>query len=166
MSVLLLGVAACGGGTAPAGAPSSSPPSSTASSLPVPPSSVSAPPQAPTPPSSPAGPPQSHPTQGVPPGDTAPAAGQIDASALPGGYPHDVTLAQGGKVVVIHADEAGCDHIVAAAGEQTAQKAVVVITVTKAPRGQMCPMHVREVSLPVPLAEPLGGRTLVLRPGP
>lgn len=102
----------------------------------------------------------------MPPGDTAPAAGQIDASALPGGYPHDVTLAQGGKVVVIHADEAGCDHIVAAAGEQTAQKAVVVITVTKAPRGQMCPMHVREVSLPVPLAEPLGGRTLVLRPGP
>ncbi|WP_239154045.1 hypothetical protein [Amycolatopsis sp. FDAARGOS 1241] len=123
-------------------------------------------PVAPAPPPSPVGPPQSRPTQGVPPGDTAPAPGQLDASALPAGYPHDVTLAQGGKVVVIHAEEAGCDHISAVAGEQTAQHVVVRVTVTKAPHGQMCPMHVREVSLPVPLSEPLGGRTLVLQPGP
>ncbi|MFF4600225.1 hypothetical protein ACQPXB_13655 [Amycolatopsis sp. CA-161197] len=128
------------------------------------PSSPTLPPPMPLP--SPSGPPQSRPTQGTAPGDTAPAAGQLDASALPAGYPHDVTLAQGGKVVVIHAEEGGCDHITAAAGEQTAQQAVVIVTVTKAPHGQMCPMHVREISLPVPLAEPLGGRKLVLRPGP
>ncbi|MEV6898186.1 hypothetical protein [Amycolatopsis sp. NPDC051372] len=166
MSVLLLSAAACGGGgAAPAGpGPASSSPSSSVPSVPSVPPSTKLPPPMPLP--SPSGPPQTHPTQGPPPGDTAPAAGQIDASALPAGYPHDVTLAQGGKVVVIHADEAGCDHIMAAAGEENAQQAVVVVTVTKAPHGQMCPMHVREVSLPVPLAEPLGGRQLVLRPGP
>ncbi|MFI5612143.1 hypothetical protein [Amycolatopsis sp. NPDC051903] len=166
MSVLLLSAAACGERTVPAGpAPATSPPPAV-STTPATPGAPTGPTTPMTPPPSPGGPPQSRPTQGVPPGDTAPAPGQVDASALPAGYPHDVTLAQGGKVVVIHAEEAGCDHLSAAAGEQTAQHVVVRVTVTKAPRGQMCPMHVREVSLPVPLGEPLGGRTLVLQPGP
>ena len=158
MSVLLLSVAACGGQSGSgASAPSTSaspPPAS------VPPTS---PPPVPLP--SPSGPPQSRPTQGVPPGDTAPAPGQVDASALPAGYPHDLTLAQGGKVVVIQAEEGGCDKLSASAGEQTVQQAVVVVTVTKAPHGQMCPMHIRDISLPVTLDQPLGGRKLVLRAG-
>ncbi|MDT8914153.1 hypothetical protein [Amycolatopsis sp. PS_44_ISF1] len=154
-SVLLLSVAACGGQPGP-GAPAPSTPAAPApgSSSPLP-----------APPPSPSGPAQGRPTQGVPPGDTAPAPGQVDASALPAGYPHDLTLAEGGKVVVIQAEEGGCDKISARAGEQTAEQAVVLVTVTKAPRGQMCPMHIKEASLPVPLEQPLGGRKLVLRPG-
>lgn len=164
VSVLLLSVAACGGQSG-SGA---SAPSTSASPAPGPTSVSPAPGStspAPVPLPSPSGPPQSRPTQGVPPGDTAPAPGQVDASALPPGYPHDLTLAQGGKVVVIQAEEGGCDKVGARAGEQTAQQAVVVVTVTKAPHGQMCPMHIREISLPVTLDQPLGGRKLVLRPG-
>lgn len=164
VSVLLLSVAACGGQSG-SGA---SAPSTSASPAPGPTSVSPAPGStspAPVPLPSPSGPPQSRPTQGVPPGDTAPAPGQVDASALPPGYPHDLTLAEGGKVVVIQAEEGGCDKVGARAGEQTAQQAVVVVTVTKAPHGQMCPMHIREISLPVTLDQPLGGRKLVLRPG-
>ncbi|GAA3531072.1 hypothetical protein GCM10022222_12650 [Amycolatopsis ultiminotia] len=124
----------------------------------------SAPPPAPS--SVPPGPPQSRPTQGVPPGDTAPAAGQVDASALPAGYPHDVVLADGGSTVVVQAEEAGCDQVSAAAGEQNGDHVVVTVTLVRAPHGKMCPMHVRETPLPVRLAEPLGARKLLLRAGP
>ncbi|WP_134668173.1 MULTISPECIES: hypothetical protein [unclassified Amycolatopsis] len=159
-SALLLTVAACGGNGTVAAPVSSGPPSSSAPVSSPPPSSPSVSP----PPVS--APPKSRPTQGVPPGDTAPAAGQINASALPAGYPHDVTLAEGGSVVVIQAEEGGCDKLSAKAGEQTATQVVVLVTLTKAPHGQMCPMHIREISLPVRLAAPLGGRELVLKPGP
>ncbi|WP_116205752.1 hypothetical protein [Amycolatopsis circi] len=162
-SALLLTVAACGSNGTTAAPVSSGPASSSVSVSSPPPTSSSSPSVAPPPAS---GPPKSRPTQGVPPGDTAPAAGQINASALPAGYPHDVTLAEGGSVVVIQAEEGGCDKLSAKAGEQTATQVVVLVTITKAPHGQMCPMHVREISLPVRLAAPLGGRELVLRPGP
>ncbi|WP_081655169.1 hypothetical protein [Amycolatopsis orientalis] len=160
-SALLLTVAACGGNGTVAAPVSSGPPPSSSTSVSSPPpasSSVAPPPTS--------APPKSRPTQGVPPGDTAPAPGQIDASALPAGYPHDVTLAEGGSVVVIQAEEGGCDKISAKAGEQTAARVIVLVTITKPPHGQMCPMHVREISLPVRLAAPLGGRELVLKPGP
>ncbi|WP_409465850.1 hypothetical protein [Amycolatopsis sp. GA6-003] len=158
-SALLLTVAACGSNGTTAAPVSSGPASSSVPvSSPPPPSSVAPPPVT--------APPKSRPTQGVPPGDTAPAAGQVNASALPPEYPHDVTLAEGGSVVVIQAEEGGCDKISAKAGEQTAAQVVVLVTITKAPHGQMCPMHVREISLPVRLAAPLGGRELVLKPGP
>ncbi|MYW95855.1 hypothetical protein G3I59_35940 [Amycolatopsis rubida] len=159
-SALLLTVAACGGNGTVAAPVSSGPPSG---SVPVSSPPPSSPPVSPPPVSAP---PKSRPTQGVPPGDTAPAAGQINASALPAGYPHDVTLAEGGSVVVIQAEEGGCDKLSAKAGEQTATQVAVLVTITKAPHGQMCPMHVREISLPVRLAAPLGGRELVLKPGP
>ncbi|WP_409181967.1 hypothetical protein F9C11_36895 [Amycolatopsis sp. VS8301801F10] len=157
-SALLLTVAACGSNGTTAAPVSSGPASSSVPVSSPPPSSVAPPPVT--------APPKSRPTQGVPPGDTAPAAGQVNASALPPEYPHDVTLAEGGSVVVIQAEEGGCDKISAKAGEQTAAQVVVLVTVTKAPHGQMCPMHVREISLPVRLAAPLGGRELVLKPGP
>ncbi|MGW4401980.1 hypothetical protein ACWEHA_42330 [Amycolatopsis nivea] len=159
-SALLLTVAACGGNGTVAAPVSSGPPASSTSVSSPPSSSPSVSP----PPAS--APPKSRPTQGVPPGDTAPAAGQVNASALPAGYPHDVTLAEGGSVVVIHAEEGGCDKLSAKAGEQTATQVVVLVTLTKAPHGQMCPMHIREISLPVRLDAPLGGRELVLKPGP
>ncbi|WP_406629305.1 hypothetical protein [Amycolatopsis sp. WGS_07] len=155
-SALLLTVAACGGKGTPAAPGSSSP------------VSVTSPPSASVPVAPPPGsaPPKSRPTQGVPPGDTAPATGQVNASALPPEYPHDVTLAEGGSVVVIQAEEGGCNKLSAKAGEQTAAQVVVLVTITKPPHGQMCPLHIREISLPVRLDAPLGGRELVLRPGP
>ncbi|MFB9927574.1 hypothetical protein ACFORO_13920 [Amycolatopsis halotolerans] len=162
-SALLLTVAACGSNGTTAAPVSSSGSASSPVSVSSPPPTSSSPSVAPPPAS---GPPKSRPTQGVPPGDTAPAAGQINASALPAGYPHDVTLAEGGSVVVIQAEEGGCDKLSAKAAEQTAAQVVVLVTITKAPHGQMCPMHVREISLPVRLAAPLGGRELVLKPGP
>ncbi|RJQ83576.1 hypothetical protein [Amycolatopsis panacis] len=152
---LLLVVAGCGAHNA-GSAPSSTPPASTT----TPPAPSTTPPSPST-----NVPPRSHPTQGVPPGDTDPAANQVDVSALPADYPHDVTLADGGATVVIQAEQAGCERLSAAPGEQTASQVVVTVTLTQAPRGQMCPMHIKENPLFVHLNAPLGGRQLVLRPG-
>lgn len=158
---LLLVVAGCGAHNA-GSAPSLTPPAATT----TPPASTTTPPTATTTPSPSTNvPPRSHPTQGVPPGDTDPAANQVDASALPADYPHDVTLADGGATVVIQAEQAGCDRLSAAPGEQTASQVVVTVILNQAPHGQMCPMHIKENPLFVHLNAPLGGRKLVLRPG-
>ncbi|PFG56491.1 hypothetical protein ATK36_0003 [Amycolatopsis sulphurea] len=159
---LLLVVVGCGAHNA-GSAPSSTPPAATT----TPPASTTTPPASTTTPPAPSTnvPPRSHPTQGVPPGDTDPAANQVDVSALPADYPRDVILADGGATVVIQAEQAGCDRLSAAPGEQTASQVVVTVTLTRAPRGQMCPMHIKENPLFVHLNAPLGGRQLVLRPG-
>ncbi|MEU8636340.1 hypothetical protein AB0C38_29600 [Amycolatopsis sp. NPDC048633] len=124
-------------------------------------SSASASPPVAPPPSQTVG----RPTQGIAPGDDVIAETQVDARTLPEGYPRSLVRSLDGKTLTLQAEEGGCRRISAHVGEQTAQQVVVLIAVTTAKKGQMCPDYIREITIPLALAEPLGTRTVVLRQG-
>lgn len=117
----------------------------------------------------PPGPPPSRtvgrPTQGIAPGDDVIAESQVDARGLPEGYPRSLTRSLDGRTVILQAEEGGCRRIAAHVGEQAAQQVVVLVTVSSAPKGQLCPDYIREIKIPLALAAPLGTRTVVLRQG-
>ena len=155
--LLLLTLTACGAaGTA--GAPGSTGPETptTSASSSVPGSPTVAPPPSQT---------VGRPTQGIAPGDDVIAESQIDARGLPEGYPRSFTRSTDGKTLILQAEEGGCRHISAHVGDQTPQQVVVLVAVSAAKKGQMCPDYIKEITLPLTLAEPLGTRTVVLRQG-
>lgn len=91
-------------------------------------------------------------------------AAQADFSALPPGYPHEVWASADGRTLFARGQEGGCDRVHAELREQTAQRVVVSLVKTQSPpRGQMCTMDIRYPVVSVPLDEPLGQRTVVLR---
>lgn len=155
--LLLLTLTACGAaGTA--GAPGSTGPETpTTSASPVVPGSPTVSP----PPSQTVG----RPTQGIAPGDNVIAESQVDARGLPEGYPRSLTRSLDGRTVILQAEEGGCRRVAAHVGDQTPQQVVVLVSVIAAKKGQMCPDYLKEVSIPLTLAEPLGTRTVVLRQG-
>ncbi|QKV79418.1 hypothetical protein [Amycolatopsis sp. Hca4] len=159
--LLLLTATACAANSG-AGAPAGSGPESVSSTMSV--TSATAVPGTPTP-----GPPPSQtvgrPTQGIAPGDDVIAETQVDARALPEGYPRSLTRSLDGKTLILQAEEGGCRRVSARVGEQTAQHVVVLVAVASAPKGQMCPDYLKEITVPLALAEPLGSRTVVLRQG-
>jgi hypothetical protein len=114
-------------------------------------------------PATPTTPPPGKPRLTVPEGSVPVPAAQIDASALPMGYPHEVWTANGGTVLNIRAQEGGCGHAFGNAVEQTPQHVVVNLSETKAQTGQMCTMDIRYPVISVPLAAPLDSRTVVLK---
>lgn len=155
--LLLLTLTACGAaGTA--GAPGSTGPETptTSASSSVPGSPTVAPPPSQT---------VGRPTQGIAPGDDVIAEAQIDARGLPEGYPRSLTRSLDGKTLILQAEEGGCRHVSAHVGDQTPQQVVVLVAVSAAKKGQMCPDYIKEITLPLTLAEPLGTRTVVLRQG-
>ncbi|SEF34626.1 hypothetical protein SAMN05421837_107485 [Amycolatopsis pretoriensis] len=156
--LLLLTLTACGAANtaAPAGS-STGPETPTTSASPVVPGSPTPPP----PPSQTVG----RPTQGIAPGDDVIAESQVDARGLPEGYPRSLTRSLDGKQVILQAEEGGCRRVAAHVGDQTPQQVVVLVSVIAAKKGQMCPDYIKEVSIPLTLAEPLGTRTVVLRQG-
>ncbi|MGW3994383.1 hypothetical protein ACWEF6_12950 [Amycolatopsis sp. NPDC004772] len=105
------------------------------------------------------------PTQGIAPGDDVVGETQVDARSLPEGYPRSLTRSLDGRTLILQAEEGGCRRISARVGEQTAQQVVVLVAVTSAPKGQLCPDYIKEIKVPLALAEPLGTRTVVLRQG-
>ncbi|WP_410610723.1 hypothetical protein [Amycolatopsis sp. lyj-109] len=105
------------------------------------------------------------PTQGIAPGDDVIAETQVDARGLPEGFPRSLTRSLDGQTLILQAEEGGCRRISARVGEQAAQQVVVLVTVLSAPKGQMCPDYIKEIKIPLALAEPLGTRTVVLRQG-
>ncbi|MFD9887789.1 hypothetical protein ACFWY9_00505 [Amycolatopsis sp. NPDC059027] len=148
------------------------PPKTPAGNSVSPTASSVAPPSAPpstsaTPPvAQPGNPPgQSRPTQGVPAGDTALPATQVDSSGMGDGYARPVAAADGGKTLFVQEEQRGCDQLDAKATEQDDRQVVVLITVIRAARSQVCPDHVKEITLPVPLTAPIGARKVVLRLG-
>ncbi|MFE0026466.1 hypothetical protein [Amycolatopsis sp. NPDC059021] len=137
-----------------------------APSVSVPPPSTSATPPVAQPGNPPGNPPgQSRPTQGVPAGDTALPATQVDSSGMGDGYARPVAAADGGKTLYIQEEQRGCDQLDARATEQDDRQVVVLIMVIRAARSQVCPDHVKEITLPVPLTAPIGARKVVLRAG-
>ena len=160
MALLLVTVTACGASGVDPAVPALTPSGATAPSTAP---STTAPGTTPTP--VPSGPPQSRPTQGVPPWDGAIAEAQVDAKTLPEGYPRTLLLADRGQTLILQAEEAGCRKISARLGDQTAQQVVVLVAVAQPKKGQMCPDYIRNISIPLALAAPLGSRTVVLRQG-
>lgn len=157
--LLLLTLTACGAGNtaAPAAPGSTGPETPTTSSASPPPSS---PPVA-APPSQTVG----RPTQGIVAGDNAIAEAQIDAKGLPEGFPRTLVRSMDGKTLTLQAEDGGCRHVSAHVGDQTPEQVSVLIAVSTAKKGQMCPDYIKNVSIPLPLAAPLGSRTVVLRQG-
>ncbi|WP_233223648.1 hypothetical protein [Amycolatopsis sp. CA-128772] len=160
--LLLLTVTACAANSG-AGAPAASGPGS--SEPPTASASASAPatltPTLGPPPSRTVG----RPTQGIAPGDDVIAESQVDARGLPEGYPRSLVRSLDGRTLTLQAEEGGCRRISAHVGDQTAQQVVVLVAVTSAPKGQMCPDYIREIKVPLVLSAPLGSRTVVLRQG-
>ena len=157
---LLLMVTACAGQNIPAGQPAAptGSVSTPASPSPSPNESVLPAPPEPNPPGKP--------RLTVPEGSTQVPAGQIDATALPAGFPREVWTANGGTVLNIRAQEGGCGHALGEAAEQAGDHVVVTLSETKAQTNQMCTMDIRYPVISVSLAAPLDQRTVVLKSTP
>jgi hypothetical protein len=155
--LLLLTATACAANSG-AGAPAGTGPGP---ATPMTSTSVTATPTLAPPPSQTVG----RPTQGIAPGDDVIAETQVDARVLPEGYPRSLTRSLDGQTLILQAEEGGCRRISARVGEQTPQQVVVLVAVASAPKGQMCPDYIKEIKIPLALAEPLGTRTVVLRQG-
>ncbi len=161
--LLLVTMTACGASSTGAGAPGGSGPATTPTSVPVPSTTVPGtvtPTFDPPPPNT-----VGRPTQGIAPGDDVIAETQVDARGLPEGYPRTLTRSLDGKTVLLGAEEGGCRRVSAHVGEQSAAQVIVLVAVTTGTKGQMCPDYIREISIPLTLAAPLGTRTVVLRQG-
>lgn len=88
---------------------------------------------------------------------------QVDASALPKGYPRKVVLNDAGDKLTITAQESGCGKASAEVTKQSRSQVVVLLVHTVPKEERMCTMDVRYPQLRVELDKPLGDRTLVLR---
>lgn len=96
-----------------------------------------------------------------PPGATAVPAAQVDASALPEGYPRLVWIQGDGRTFGAYGQEGGCTQVHSELREQTPQLvriAFVEVTMSPGP----CTMDLRFRPLTVQLEAPLGERTVVL----
>ncbi|MEQ0557535.1 hypothetical protein ABJI51_00535 [Amycolatopsis sp. NEAU-NG30] len=152
--LLLVTLTACGARSESGAPPPATPPTSSAE-----PGTVT--PTLGPPPSQTVG----RPTQGIAPGDDVVAESQIDARGLPEGSPRSLFRSTDGKTLTLEAEEGGCRRISARVGEQTDRQVVVLVAVTSAPKGQMCPDYLKEIRIPLALTAPLGTRTVVLRQG-
>ena len=96
-----------------------------------------------------------------PPGGTTVPAAQVDASALPEGYPRLVWIQDDGRTVGAYGQEGGCTQVHSELREQTPQLvriAFVEVTMSPGP----CTMDLRFRPLSVQLEAPLGERSVVL----
>ena len=98
----------------------------------------------------------------IAPGEPAPVSpAQIDASAVPGGHSGRMTLDLSGTRLTINATEGNCSTTSAELLGQDARSVSVRLVVTRT-SDEICSAIARLISLTVPLAEPLGTRTVVL----
>jgi hypothetical protein len=76
--------------------------------------------------------------------------------------PSAVQTAEGGRVLIFHEEQAGCEQVTAQVVGQDANQVVVDVTLSSsASAGRMCPMIVRVVPVTVALQAPLGSRKVV-----
>ncbi|KAA9158222.1 hypothetical protein FPZ12_023040 [Amycolatopsis acidicola] len=115
------------------------------------------------PPSSSAAPTKPGSSQSFPTGLLVVPPGQLDASALPADYPHEVYVTADGKTVYLRAEEGGCGKATVEVREETSSQVALNLIETKSNiKGQMCTMDIRYPVVSVPLSAPLGERKLVL----
>jgi hypothetical protein len=97
------------------------------------------------------------------PGGAALPESRLDGSALPEGFPKQVSVGRDGRLLFVGAEEGGCGRASAELVEQNAERVVVKLVETKPAGGRMCTQDMRYPVLSVRLAEPLGARTVVLQ---
>lgn len=182
-AVLLTGVAAaaltitaCQPGTpaaGPAGSISVSASPTTTTPVVPPPTSPSGSPKDPTASSPPQG---ATPTVGTVPGSpgggslvplppyTNVPPGQVHVVGTSPQQPTAVQTAEGGRILIFHEEQAGCEQVTAQVVGQNANQVNVDVTVSSsAGGGRMCPMIVRVVPVTAALSAPLGDRTVVFQ---
>jgi len=154
----LVAFAACGSvatsntaASAPAG--SSSPTATTTTTSPTTTSGVVPPPSTSTSP-----PPASPPVQAT--GPTVPPS-QVNYAAAPENVPQTVWQQDGGKTLVVMAEEGGCMKVDAQVTKQTAAE-VDITVLSVAQMHRVCPLYVRNIPIAAHLDAPLGSRKVVL----
>lgn len=99
----------------------------------------------------------------LPPYTNVPAS-QIKVIGMAPQQPTAVQTAEGGKVLIFHEEQAGCERVTAQVAAQDASQVVIDVTRdTSAGAGRMCPMIVRVVPITAVLSAPLGTRTVVFQ---
>lgn len=100
----------------------------------------------------------------LPPGAVPVPGSQVNASALPVGYPREVWTEQGGMVLGVDAEQGGCFNSTAVLTQQTAAEVTVRLTQGSiGAQAKACPMYLTYKPVTVHLAAPLGQRTVVLQ---
>ena len=107
--------------------------------------------------------PDRQPARTPPSGGTEVAAAQLDAAALPEGYPTLVWTEDDGATVGAVAQEGGCGKAHLEVTEQSATQVVVTMVEVTPAESQVCTMDLRYPKLTAELDEPLGDRTIVLK---
>jgi hypothetical protein len=99
----------------------------------------------------------------LPPYTNVPA-GQIKVVGTAPQQPTAVQTAEGGRVLIFHEEQAGCEKVTAQVAAQDADQVMVDVTRdTSGSAGRMCPMIVRVVPITATLSAPLGTRTVVFQ---
>lgn len=99
----------------------------------------------------------------LPPYTTVPAS-QIKVVGMAPQQPTAVQTAEGGRVLIFHEEQAGCDKVTAqVAGQDSGQVMIDVTRDSSGSAGRMCPMIVRVVPITAMLSAPLGTRTVVFQ---
>lgn len=100
----------------------------------------------------------------VPAGATPVAGNQVNASALPSGFPRTVWIDKNGSELGFYGEEGGCFTSTATVAQQTDTQIVVRLVQQQPGTGtHACPMFVRYKPMTVQLTKPLASRTVVLR---
>jgi len=107
--------------------------------------------------------PDRQPARTPPSGGTEVAAAQLDAAALPEGYPKLVWTEDDGATVGVVAQEGGCGKAHLEVPEQSATQVVVTMVEVVPAEPQACTMDLRYPKLTAELDEPIGDRTIVLK---
>lgn len=107
--------------------------------------------------------PDRQPARKPPAGGERVAAEQIDATALPKGYPVLVWTEDGGRAIGVVTQEGGCGKATVEVPTQDTSKIVVTMVETVPSKPQPCTMDLRYPKVVADLDQPLDGRTVVLR---
>jgi hypothetical protein len=100
----------------------------------------------------------------VPAGAVPVPGDQVSASSLPSAFPRIVWLEKNGTVLGLYGEVGGCFTSSATATQQTDTRVIVRLVQQEPGTGShMCPMYLRYKPMSVPLAKPLGTRTVVLQ---
>jgi hypothetical protein len=93
------------------------------------------------------------------------AGNRVDASSLPASFPREVWSEKGGTVLGFNGEDGGCFTSSASATTQSDSQVVIRMVQQEPGTGRACPMYLRYKPMTVPLAKPLGDRTVVLQLG-
>jgi hypothetical protein len=102
-------------------------------------------------------------TLSVAPSAGAVPATQLDASALPEGFPQEVWVQGDGKTLAVRTQEGGCGKASVEVAEQTDGQVVLTIVETQPTDAPVCTMDIRYPIITVTLDRPVDDRTIVLR---